>query len=226
MTATFLSPTGGATLGPRPSSLFWNNRLTHWHQGIDLNVHHGDLIIAPAAGTVVSVRYSIFGGGNIIDLDHGTIEGKLVKTSHMHNGHKKERPPVPFLVKLGEHVEAGQPIAYAGDSGNANGVHDHFQLSQAGRNVDPLPWLREYQYLIGGRTVGLIYQGSRGDMARLLQQRLSIAGFPPRTLTGKVAGIDGIFGVQTAKAVRLFQTFVGLYPDCIVGRKTWGKLLA
>ncbi len=35
---------------------------------------------------------------------------------------------------------------------------------------------------------------------------------------------DGIFGEDTARAVREFQTYYGLEPDGIVGRQTWGAI--
>lgn len=56
-------------------------------------------------------------------------------------------------------------------------------------------------------------QGSRGDDVRALQNRLGIKA-------------DGIFGPQTAAAVRDFQTKAGLSADAIVGTKTWGALNA
>jgi hypothetical protein len=51
---------------------------------------------------------------------------------------------VPGLV-VGSHVDAGQQIAYAGDSGNAEwtGPHTHFELAFEGRAIDPYPGLKE-----------------------------------------------------------------------------------
>jgi hypothetical protein len=60
--------------------------------------------------------------------------------------------------------------------------------------------------------------GSRGATVTDLQRRLATAGFSP----GK---IDGIFGSQTAAAVRAFQSARRLKVDAIVGPQTWGALL-
>ncbi|WP_088279131.1 peptidoglycan-binding protein [Ideonella sp. A 288] len=61
-------------------------------------------------------------------------------------------------------------------------------------------------------------QGSRGTSVADLQRRLAAAGFSPGVA-------DGIFGSQTAAAVRSFQRARGLGADGIVGPLTWGALL-
>lgn len=61
-------------------------------------------------------------------------------------------------------------------------------------------------------------QGSRGTAVVDLQRRLASAGFSP-------GAADGIFGSQTAAAVRSFQRARGLGADGIVGPLTWGALL-
>ncbi len=55
--------------------------------------------------------------------------------------------------------------------------------------------------------------GSRGDEVRRVQQKLKSLGY----YTGKV---DGIYGVQTQKAVRSFQKNCGITADGIAGPKT------
>lgn len=55
-------------------------------------------------------------------------------------------------------------------------------------------------------------KGSKGESVKKLQQLLN------------VTPVDGIFGNITDAAVRKFQTSKGLYPDGIVGPKTWKAL--
>lgn len=50
-----------------------------------------------------------------------------------------------------------------------------------------------------------------------LQERLKTLGFGPET-------IDGVYGPETAEAVRRFQQAAGLTPDGVVGEKTWAAL--
>ncbi len=62
--------------------------------------------------------------------------------------------------------------------------------------------------------------GAKGNITRLMQQRLIAWGYP----CGR-CGADGDFGVGTRNAVIAFQKKRGLTADGIVGRNTWRKLL-
>ena len=61
-------------------------------------------------------------------------------------------------------------------------------------------------------------QGAKGNITRLLQEKLVSLGY-------NTNGIDGDFGGGTANAVRSFQARNGLSQDAIVGKNTWRKLL-
>ena len=61
--------------------------------------------------------------------------------------------------------------------------------------------------------------GSRGTQVKVLQWLLSLNGYNAGT-------VDGIFGANTLKAVKAYQTAKGLTVDGIVGKNTWTKLLA
>ena len=61
-------------------------------------------------------------------------------------------------------------------------------------------------------------QGDRGALVSLLQLGLQRAGQTPGAL-------DGIFGAQTAAAVRAFQAANALTPDGIAGARTHRALL-
>lgn len=62
-----------------------------------------------------------------------------------------------------------------------------------------------------------VRRGARGNITRLIQERLNSVGFNIST--------DGIFGSGTEKAVKVFQRNRGLGADGIVGRNTWNWLL-
>ncbi|HEY9723896.1 MAG TPA: peptidoglycan-binding protein [Oscillatoriaceae cyanobacterium] len=68
---------------------------------------------------------------------------------------------------------------------------------------------------IGGSA--LLTQGASGSNVRTIQQELQSAGFSP-------GGVDGIFGPNTANAVRAFQRARGLQVDGVVGPQTEAAL--
>ena len=58
--------------------------------------------------------------------------------------------------------------------------------------------------------------GHRNEWVRLLQNALTVLGYPCQS--------DGIFGAETAEQVRTFQASRGLVIDGIVGPLTWAAL--
>lgn len=81
-------------------------------------------------------------------------------------------------------------------------LRDNAQLQDASNNAPPLRY------------------GSRGEGVRLIQQGLIEQGFPLPKSTRRFGSPDGIFGSETASAVRLLQTRHHLTPDGVVGRNT------
>ena len=72
----------------------------------------------------------------------------------------------------------------------------------------------------GDKTINAlvnISQGARGNLTRILQERLAAKGFSP-------GSVDGIFGPATDRAVRQFQRYNKLAVDGIVGKNTWKAL--
>ena len=64
----------------------------------------------------------------------------------------------------------------------------------------------------------LLGQGDRGETVRLVQAALTGLGY-------SAGSADGIFGDNTASAVKRFQAARGLAADGLVGKDTWRKLL-
>ena len=102
-------------------------RRGRMHWGIDLAAPAGTPVYAAAAGRVTFSGWQT-GYGLIVVLDHGSYQ-----TKYAHNTEN--------LVRVGDEVRPGQPIAKVGRTGNATGNHLHFELVINGERVDPLLYL-------------------------------------------------------------------------------------
>jgi murein DD-endopeptidase MepM/ murein hydrolase activator NlpD len=47
-----------------------------------------------------------------------------------------------ILVKVGDHVEAGQLIGLSGGTGRVTGAHLHLEVWVGGVQVNPMDWLQ------------------------------------------------------------------------------------
>ena len=66
--------------------------------------------------------------------------------------------------------------------------------------------------------------GESGDPVVRVQEALVAGGASMPVSTTPTGAMDGVFGKETARAVRDFQTGQGLSPDARLGRKTLGAL--
>lgn len=123
--ADFLWPIDGGSF-MRP---FGEKRRRHTHAGVDIRGTRGQDILAAKDGTVAFCGRTTTGYGTMVVLDHG--DG--VQTVYAH--------AQKVLVKSGETVKRGQPIALVGRTGNATTEHCHFEIRLANRAVDPMSYL-------------------------------------------------------------------------------------
>jgi len=96
------------------------------HRGVDIDAYAGQQVVAAAAGTVVYAGSNMSDYGRAVIIDHGNGVTSLY-------GHNSE-----LLVQEGDRVARGQPIALAGKTGNATGVHCHFEVRRNAVALDPL----------------------------------------------------------------------------------------
>jgi len=98
------------------------------HRGMDFAVPTGTPIAAPADGVIIASTNRYAGEdkwGELIVIEHANGLKSLY-------AHMDKR-----MVKLGEHVVAGQQIGTSGASGKATGPHLHMEVSLDGENIDP-----------------------------------------------------------------------------------------
>lgn len=105
------------------------------HNGVDLANPHGGFVYAAADGRVVFADWQ-GGYGNLLELDHG--RGVRTRYAHLSEIDPNLRP--------GMRVAAGQPVARMGMTGNATGVHLHYEVVVDDLLVDPLNYGLPPQY--------------------------------------------------------------------------------
>jgi len=88
----------------------------------------GSNVMAVAAG-VVTWSGERTGYGNLVEINHG--DGYVTRYAHNEK----------TLVKVGETVKRGEPIALMGSTGRSTGPHVHFEVIRNGRQVDPLSFI-------------------------------------------------------------------------------------
>ena len=99
-----------------------------FHAGIDLAAEEGSQVRASMSGKVI-ISDNREGYGNMVALDHG--HGFV--TIYAHNQDN--------LVKPGDWVQKGAPIARVGSSGRSTGPHLHFEIRRHGERLDPMEFL-------------------------------------------------------------------------------------
>jgi murein hydrolase activator len=109
---------------------FGDNRASgvKW-EGVVIATERDAPVKAVAAGRMVYADW-LPGLGLLAIVDHG--EGYLSLYGH------NDR----LLKAVGEPVEAGEPIAAAGDTGGRASPELYFEIRRGGRPVDPAPWFK------------------------------------------------------------------------------------
>ena len=99
-----------------------------FHSGIDISAEKGTEIKAALSGKVIrSCKMEDY--GNVVAVDHG----RGIVTLYAHNEKN--------LVKVGDQVEKGSPIAMVGSTGRSTGSHLHFEVRKYGIKIDPMKFL-------------------------------------------------------------------------------------
>ena len=100
----------------------------NFHQGLDICGTRGDPVVAADGGEVIEVGYTS-GYGLYCKIRHN--EDIVTRYAHCDS----------IDVEVGDLVGQGFQIGTLGDTGNATGVHVHFEIIDNGVTVDPLPYM-------------------------------------------------------------------------------------
>ena len=112
----------------------FNGSLKSYHSGTDFRAKTGTPLIAANRGKVVLVKNRFFAGNSVI-IDHG--QGIYSGYYHMSK----------FAVKVGQMVEKGEVLGYAGATGRVTGPHLHYTFHIGGVCVDPMQFMEVSDFL-------------------------------------------------------------------------------
>lgn len=121
----FIWPLTGPISGVYGSQRILNGKPRRPHMGVDVARPTGTTVVAPADGVVVFARSGLFFSGGTLIIDHGL----RMNTSYLHLSR--------LLVKEGDTVRQGQPIAEVGSTGRATGPHLHWGANVRNVRIDP-----------------------------------------------------------------------------------------
>lgn len=101
------------------------SKKVEFHNGVDIHADVGTTVLDPWDGVVENTYFADKGGNQlVIRHDNG------FRTGYAHLS--------AFLVKKGEKVKAGDPIALTGNTGASTGPHLHLTVTDPnGKKVDP-----------------------------------------------------------------------------------------
>jgi murein DD-endopeptidase MepM/ murein hydrolase activator NlpD len=133
------------TAAVRTSSTFGNRKdpftgRLAFHSGLDFAAANGSKVLAAGAGTVTFVG-KMSGYGNVVEITHAS--GLVSRYAHLS----------AFIVKKGDTVAVGTPIARVGSTGRSTGPHLHFEVRRSDKPLDPV------RYLNTGKSVARILGG-------------------------------------------------------------------
>lgn len=130
-----VTPSGWPTKGGWVSSGFgWRSDpfsgKRSYHEGVDIAAVMGSPIKAMGDGVVTYAGKRI-GYGALVEINHGN--GYATRYAHI----------LEALVKVGDRVKKGHPVALIGSSGRSTGPHLHFEVLKSRRQLDPRKYLQQ-----------------------------------------------------------------------------------
>jgi murein DD-endopeptidase MepM/ murein hydrolase activator NlpD len=97
-----------------------------FHEGMDFTGPIGTEVFATGDGVVIASRYSRWGYGNEIIIDHGF--SYISRYAHLNKS----------FVKTGQRVKRGEVIGTLGNTGRSTGAHLHYEVRKNNRPINPI----------------------------------------------------------------------------------------
>jgi murein DD-endopeptidase MepM/ murein hydrolase activator NlpD len=138
-TVGYLSSGYGVRVTPFANVKEEGEGLLSFHTGLDISNQAGTPIQATADGDVVQAGWMDRYGNGIVIRHNGELETLY--------GHLER-----IDVKVGQHVTRGDILGGMGRSGNATGVHLHYEVRRGGKPINPSPYLKLQKQWLSGLT--------------------------------------------------------------------------
>jgi len=124
--AGFRWPVEGPITGVYGSQRILNGEPRQPHYGVDVGVPTGTEVVAPAPGLVTLAEADLYFSGGTLMVDHGYgLSSTFLHLSEI-------------LVKVGDWVDQGQPIAKVGATGRVTGPHLDWRMNLENVRIDPV----------------------------------------------------------------------------------------
>jgi hypothetical protein len=123
-TKPFIKPCLGPITGTFGLTRFFNGKPSFPHMGIDISANTGEPVTASNDGKVALILDTYMGGLTLL-IDHG--QGLYTFYCHLSG----------VLVRVGDTVRQGKPVALVGATGRVTGAHLHFGVFLNHHLVNP-----------------------------------------------------------------------------------------
>ena len=121
-------PVSGSLSSPYGNRRHPVHEENRFHTGVDISVPSGSEVKATADG-IVSLAGWTENSGIVVVVEHG--HGFSTAYAHSRKA----------LVRVGQRVVRGEPIALSGSTGISTGPHVHYEIWKNGRHTDPAGYL-------------------------------------------------------------------------------------
>ncbi len=121
----FVWPLQGPISGVYGSQRILNGTPRRPHFGVDIAAPVGTTAMSPADGVVTLAHPDMFYSGGTLIIDHG--HGLSSTFMHLHR----------ILVKKGQRVRQGEPVAEVGATGRVTGAHLDWRMNLFKKRLDP-----------------------------------------------------------------------------------------
>lgn len=122
----FSAPVDGPMTSVFGSQRILNGKSKSPHRGVDFAAAEGASVFSPADGIVSLAATGMYLMGNVLMIDHGLgVQSIFIHLDRV-------------LVREGDQVQKGKPVARVGKTGRATGPHLHWGVSVGSTVVDPV----------------------------------------------------------------------------------------